>query len=220
MGLKILTVHGWVFCPEVFRPLEGLGDVEHHRLEYKTLNEEVQKLVEKIDSNTLLVGWSLGATLSVLASVKRPPKGLVLIGATPHFGKAWKREYIERFFKDLEENFEGKVKEFRNLVWGGEICKKLPEEEGAKKLLKEFVEIDISNLLRELDIPTLLLHGRKDPIVPFREARKMLKLNPRFRLIAYDGGHFPTHFTRRDWEGVFESLQELPKMGDTAEEGG
>ena len=220
MGLKILTVHGWAFCPEVFKPLEGLGDVRHHRLEYRSLGEEVQRLVERIDGDTLLVGWSLGATLSVLASLKNSPKGLVLIGATPHFGRAWKREYLERFFKELEGNFGGKVREFRNLVWGEEICEDLPPEEGAKELLREFVQTDISNPLRELRIPTLLLHGRKDPVVPFREAKKVLKLNPRFRLTVYDGGHFPKDFTPRDWEGVFESLQELPPLGYPAEEGG
>ena len=163
-------------------------------------------MAENIEENTLLVGWSLGATVAVLASTYTPPKGLVLIGATPHFGKAWKADYIGGFFKELGENFEGKVKEFRTSVWGEDICP-LPPREGAVRLLKEFVETDLSETLKGLEIPTLLLQGKKDFVTPFREAKKMLKLNPRFALTAYNGGHFPKDFTARDWKKLLEGLR-------------
>ncbi len=208
--MRVLTIHGWGFCPKVFQTLEGIGKVIHHRLEEESLKGETQKVAEKIDRDTLVVGWSLGATVAVLASLKNPPKGLVLIGATPHFGKAWKEQYIESFLKELEENFEGKLKEFRKTAWGESICEdELPSEEKAVKLLKEFVQTDISEPLRGLNIPTVILHGRKDPVTPYRETKKMLKLNPSFRLVTYDGGHFPKHFTRRDWEEIFASLCQL-----------
>ncbi|RTZ61167.1 MAG: hypothetical protein DSZ31_00760 [Gammaproteobacteria bacterium] len=208
--MRVLTIHGWGFCPKVFQTLEEIGKVIHHRLEEESLKRETQKVAEKIDKDALVVGWSLGATIAVLASLKNPPKGLVLIGATPHFGKAWKEQYIESFFRELEENFERKLKEFRKTVWGESICgDELPSEEKAVKLLKEFVQTDISEPLRGLNIPTVILHGRKDPITPYREAKKMLKLNPALKLITYDGGHFPKHFTRRDWEKIFKSLCQL-----------
>jgi len=190
-------------------------------LGYLTLKKETEEVAEKIDGKTLVVGWSLGATLSVLASLLRKPKGLLLIGSTPHFGRAWKREYIERFFKDLEENFEGKIKEFRKTVWGNDICENtFLDREGAIKLLREFVETDISEEVKRLKIPTILVHGKKDPITPFREAKKMLKLNPRLKLIPYDGGHFPKAFSERDWKAIFESFKELQGVGYTAKEGG
>lgn len=208
--MRVLTIHGWGFCPKVFQTLEGIGEVIHHRLEGESLKGETQKVEEKVDKDTLVVGWSLGATVAVLASLKNPPKGLVLIGATPHFGKAWKEQYIESFFKELEENFKRKLKEFRKTVWGESICEdKLPPEKKAIKLLREFVETDISEPLRSLNIPTVILHGRKDPVTPYREAKKMLKLNPSLKLITYDGGHFPKHFTRRDWEEILTSLCQL-----------
>jgi len=208
--MKILTIHGWGFCPEVFKTLEGLEKVIHHFIEEDCLRKEIQKVEKMIDKDTLVVGWSLGATIAVLSSSKTPPKGLVLIGATPHFGKAWKEHYIESFFKELEGNFERKLKEFRRTVWGEPICEdKVPSKEKAIKLLTEFVQTDISEHLKGLNVPTVILHGRKDPITPYREAKKMLKLNPSFRLITYNGGHFPKNFTQRDWKKVFSSLQQL-----------
>ncbi|HIQ26057.1 MAG TPA: hypothetical protein EYH48_01790 [Aquifex aeolicus] len=208
--MRILTIHGWGFCPKVFQTLEGIGEVFHHHLEEERLKRESQKVAEKIDKETLVVGWSLGATVAVLAGIKNPPKGLVLIGATPHFGKAWKGQYINSFFKELKENFERKLKEFRKIAWKDSICgDEIPSEEKAVKLLREFVNTDISEFLMLLNIPTVILHGRKDPVTPYREARKMVKLNPSFRLVTYDGGHFPKHFTRRDWEEIFSSLCQL-----------
>ena len=208
--MKILTVHGWAFCPQVFSPLEALGNTEHYLLEYSSLKEETLKVAQKIDPQTVVVGWSLGATVAVLASSLKKPKGLLLIGATPNFGKAWKREYIERFLKELRENFEEKIKDFRLSVWGEDICQKIPlEKEKTINLLKEFIETDISQEVKNLNLPTILLHGKRDPITPFREAKKMLKLNPRLKLLPYDGGHFPKNFTPGDWKQLFQSFQQL-----------
>ena len=209
--MRILTVHGWGFCPSVFKNLPPFA--EHFSVDHsKGLGENVELLKEIVDSQTLLVGWSLGATLSVLVAISRPVKGLILIGATPHFGKAWKSSYIERFLKELNEDFEGKLEEFRKTAYGETDCP-LPPKEGAIRLLKEFIETDISNLLKELQIPTVLLHGKKDTITPYREFKKMLKLNSRFKGLAYDGGHFPLHLSQRDWETVFKSFPNLPPLG-------
>ncbi len=208
--MRVLTVHGWAFCPEVFKNLPPTLGVEHHRITYtRSLREEAKLLAEKVDKNTILVGWSLGATLSVLASLERKPAGLVLIGATKHFGGAWKKTYIENFLRELGENFPRKVESFRKTVWGEPICEELPPREGAIKLLEEFVETDITREVSLLDVSTLLVCGRKDAVVPFVECRKLLKLNPRLKRLVYDGGHFPKEFSARDWEAVFESLRKL-----------
>ena len=207
---KVLTIHGWAFCPKVFEPLGGLGEVKHYEIGYYPLDRETLRVAEEITPQTIVVGWSLGATLSVLASFLKKPKGLILIGSTPYFRRAWKREYIERFFKELEENFERKIEEFRKTVWGENICQNTPlDKKRAIALLEEFVETDISEKVKNLEIPALLLHGKKDPITPFREAKKMLKLNSRLKLIPYDGGHFPKEFTEGDWKEIFKGLQEL-----------
>ena len=210
--MKLLTVHGWAFCPEVFKNLPSTFEVEHHRITYrKGLREEASLIAERIDESTVLVGWSLGATLAVLASTLKKPKGLVLIGATKHFGGAWKREFIENFLRELKEDFTSKVKSFRKTVWGEPICGEVPPKEGAIKLLEEFIETDITGEFSSLDVPTLLVCGRKDGVVPFTECRKLLKLNPRrnIKRFVYDGGHFPKEFSPGDWQQILESLNQL-----------
>jgi pimeloyl-ACP methyl ester carboxylesterase len=209
--MRILTVHGWAFCPQIFKNLPSNYEIEHYSIIYKgSIEDEAERLAEKVDSSTILVGWSLGATISIWASLKKTPKGLILIGATPHFGKAWKKSYIEKFLKELEENFEGKIEKFRKQVAGENLCKELKlDKERTVKLLKEFIERDFSKAFKSVEIPTLILQGKKDIIVPPREVKKLIKLNPRFELITYDGGHFPIEYKERDWEEIFSRFQKL-----------
>ncbi len=208
--MRVLTIHGWAFCPEVFKNLPPTLEVEHHSITYEgNLEEEARRVAQRIDENTILIGWSMGATIGVLSTRIKTPKGLVLIGATPHFARAWRPTFIKTFLEELERNFTEKVEEFRKSVWGGEVCKELPPREGAISFLKEFIETDISPLLENLKLPTLLVHGRKDPITPYTELRKMLKLNPRFEAITYDGGHFPKEFSQGDWEEIFNRFGQL-----------
>ncbi|MEO2153054.1 MAG: alpha/beta hydrolase [Aquificota bacterium] len=209
---KILTIHGWAFCEEVFKNLPREYPIHHYRLEYlPSLKEEALNLLPLIDENTILVGWSAGASVALLAAYlsNKKPKGLLLIGATPHFGRAWKKSYIERFFKDLETNFEGKIKEFRTTVWGEPICQNLTlEKEKTINFLRSFVETDLSKVVEELKVPTILLQGKKDIIVPPKEAKKLKNLNPNFEIFYYDGGHFPKEFKPSDWEKFLQKLEE------------
>ncbi|NPB05961.1 MAG: alpha/beta fold hydrolase [Aquificae bacterium] len=215
--MRVLTVHGWGFCPAVFQKV--LPWAEHFSVDHSLgLEENALLLARGVDSDTLLVGWSLGASLAVLAASTKRPLGLVLIGATPHFGGAWKEVHLRRFFKELEEDFERKLKEFRKTAYGDADCP-LPPKDGAVGLLTEFVRADLTDLFRSLEVPVFLLHGRKDPITPFREFRKLLKLNPRFEGSVYDGGHFPTFFQEGDWKEIFARFGQLPPLGPSAEGG-
>jgi pimeloyl-[acyl-carrier protein] methyl ester esterase len=205
--MKLLTVHGWGFCPEVFRPLEFFPNIEHFSVDYeKTLSENARKLSQRVDEETVLIGWSMGATLSVLAASEQKPKGLILIGATPHFKRAWKGEFIEAFLTRLEKNFEKTLREFRKTAYGEDVCP-LPPEGGAVGLLREFIDTDISEEVKALPAEVILLQGKRDTVVPPREAKKLLKLNPRLRLELYDGGHFPTFLSSRDWKKLLQSLR-------------
>ena len=48
---------------------------------------------------------------------------------------------------------------------------------------------DRTDRLKEIRVPTLILHGRKDRVVPFRLARRMAAGIEGSRMLTYDGGH-------------------------------
>ena len=48
-------------------------------------------------------------------------------------------------------------------------------------------------LLRRIDVPTLLLHGRDDPVVPVDTSLELVRLLPHASLRVYAGlGHWPS----------------------------
>jgi pimeloyl-ACP methyl ester carboxylesterase len=52
-------------------------------------------------------------------------------------------------------------------------------------------EHDLRALASSIEAPTLLLWGRKDPVIPLRLARKLERTIPHARLVALDAGHVP-----------------------------
>ncbi len=68
---------------------------------------------------------------------------------------------------------------------------------------------DNKPVVRSLDRPILLMHGRQDTIIPISHSRKLLKLARNGRLIEYDCGHndFPME-TKRYWSDIEAFLQE------------
>ena len=51
------------------------------------------------------------------------------------------------------------------------------------------VGFDCSDRLGEIDVPTLVVHGTEDHIVPFALGQKMAELIPGARLVTVSGGH-------------------------------
>jgi hypothetical protein len=44
-------------------------------------------------------------------------------------------------------------------------------------------------VLRELDVPVVIFHGKRDEIIPFRHGQELCKLTKRGKLVEYDCGH-------------------------------
>jgi pimeloyl-ACP methyl ester carboxylesterase len=71
--------------------------------------------------------------------------------------------------------------------------------------------------LKDIAVPTLVVHGTKDPLVPFEEHGKQLATEiPGAQLIAIDGGEHVTVFThrRKVQTKVSEFLQGLNLSGE------
>jgi non-heme chloroperoxidase len=61
-------------------------------------------------------------------------------------------------------------------------------------------EVDLSEDLKKMDIPTLLLHGTDDQVVPIdASARTAIKLLPNGKLIEFPGGAHGIPNTEAEW---------------------
>lgn len=67
--------------------------------------------------------------------------------------------------------------------------------------------------LRGLDVPALVLHGRADPLVPFRGGRATAKAIPGARLVAFDG--MAHDLPEQLWPAYLDAIvQNAARMGE------
>jgi non-heme chloroperoxidase len=108
-----------------------------------------------------------------------------------------------QYFKELSLPFYGfnrpgaKVSEgLRESFWLQAMLCGFP---GAYDCVKAFSETDFTDDLKKIDVPTLLLQGDDDQIVPIDDAsRKSVKLIKNARLIVYEGAPHGMCSTHKD----------------------
>ena len=66
---------------------------------------------------------------------------------------------------------------------------------------------DNRSVLRELDVPVLFLHGRRDEIVPYRHAQKNLEVTRQGELVTFECGHNDMPQNARWWSAIENLLQ-------------
>jgi class 3 adenylate cyclase len=78
--------------------------------------------------------------------------------------------------------------------------------DSAAAQLEAAVAEDVSELLPEIEIPTLILHARHDRAFPFELGRELASLLPNARLVALD---YDVHWDPRDLTPVVEAINDF-----------
>lgn len=156
----------------------------------------------------VLAAESMGCAVALQAALQAPGRlaGLVLCGA------AWKPVPAERFeatAAQLRADHDGFVRGFVAaclpeakgpdlLRWGYRLLRASALDD-AVALMGCRVGLEWPPALRQLALPTLLLHGSDDRIVPVADSRELAALLPRATLVELPGqGHAPMVTTPRE----------------------
>lgn len=187
--------------------------------------DDLAELIEKLDlKNAILIGHSTGggevARYIGRHGSKRVAKAVLLSGVPPimlksdanpeglpmdvfdsiRAGVAGDRS---QFYKDLAIQFYGANREGAKVsqgtldqfwLWSMQAGTK-----NAYECVKAFSETDFSEDLKKMDIPTLVLHGEDDQIVPVKDsAHKSAKLLKNAKEIYYPGAPHGMTATHQD----------------------
>ena len=183
--MKNIFIHGWSFSKDIWKdffhlenshfldlPFHGENRVYTHQNIIEKFSDEVSSLINSSREKVNIIGWSLGASISVKAILKANQNNinrLILIGFTPKFkdkNLGHNPALIKAFFVALNIDFRDTVYNFRKVAVGDKFENiSLPEKEGSKKLLKEFVELDLRDNIQNIKVKTLLIHGTEDKII-------------------------------------------------------
>jgi non-heme chloroperoxidase len=209
-----------------------------------TYADDLAEVMEALDlQNAMLVGHSIGggvvARYIARHGTKRVGK-VVLIGSvtplmlkTPENPNGTPIEVLDgfrqavvanraQFFKDLAIAYFGADRPGANIseallnsCWNQDMLTGFP---AAYFAIKAFSETDMTEDLKLIDVPTLILHGDVDQIVPIGNAYRSAKLIPNATLKVYPGApHAMISTSKRE---VNEDLLAFMKVDQSEDEGG
>jgi pimeloyl-[acyl-carrier protein] methyl ester esterase len=194
--LRPVLIHGWGFTKEVFESFKGIKlELPFHgnsRLNYSSMETLIDDIALSLPGKHDIVGWSMGGSIALLLAYRYPSKvrRLFLIGTTPFFGGAWHRKNIRAFLSMLRREGMKGVERFRLMAYG-ESFKGHIELEGALRMLRDYIALDIRHLLPFVRGEKFIIHGSEDNITPVHEAIKLYNLLGNAKLFILPGGHLP-----------------------------
>ena len=131
-----------------------------------------QFLVTHKIENPILIAHSFGARLAILYAISHPVKALILTGAAGIKPKLTLKKKIKQNLHKLNFKVKGSY----------DYEKATPF---LRKVLVEVVNKDLSNQLKKIEVPTLLIWGEKDTETPLWMAKKMNQLLTKSTLILF-----------------------------------
>lgn len=176
--------------------------------------QQAQTMLAALPSGVVLCGWSLGALLAMQAAVLMPQRisRLILVGATPCFmqredwPQAQPPALLDGFMQAIGEQPELTLQRFAALLNQGDAQARhhvrqlrqglashpLPEQGSLQQGLRWLREVDLRAVAASIRIPTLLIHGEHDSLMPLAAVHWLHTTLPDSRLDVFaDAAHAP-----------------------------
>jgi class 3 adenylate cyclase/pimeloyl-ACP methyl ester carboxylesterase len=191
----------------LFYDKHGCGLSERNRTEF-TLESEVRPLEAVINHLKLkrfaLFGFSQGGPVAIAYAIKYPKRvsHLILYDAYAR-GEAITTEEFKKSFSSLIRSAWGVGSktladiflpgaDASALNWVKRYQREAATPEMAAKLLDLTYNLDVTDLLPRLRVPTLVIHRKGDRAIPFHLGREMASMIPNSRFVPLEGSiHIP-----------------------------
>lgn len=226
-GPRTLVGHGgWVGSGELWSgPFEilsrswrtvaidhrGSGASRHRapRITFEALTIDLLRVLDALSIDScVLAGESMGALVMLEAALRWPDRvdGLVIVDGRTSGDRT---PATDRLVAGCKSDFEATMRAFINAcvpeedcaaerAWG-ELIVNRSDAGSAIQMLECLEGIEVESRLGLLAVPTLILHGSRDAIVPLASAQHLAARIEGSRLVVAEGaGHVPT-VTRPRW---------------------
>ena len=217
-GYDVVLLHGWGQNIEMMKPvgdsltdndviiidLPGHGKSEEPKevWELKDFVEMIHELLKTLNiQNPILIGHSFGGKLSLLYASMYPVKKLIL------FGSPFK---VKKNPNSLKVKTLKKLKTLPGLKNIAEIMKKhmgSTDYRNASPMMRDIlvkhVNTDITENVKKITCPTIIIWGTNDAAVPITDAYDLEKLIKDSAVIPYEGC---THYAYLERLGQTNSI--------------
>lgn len=156
---------------------EGRTDKPRVRYTIEMMAEDTAGLIEALGiAKANVIGISMGGRIAMALALQYPElvRSLILTST------------FARRTRDARLPVRYRIKKLTGV--GASTKSKQPYHAFARQF-KAARNYDCSNRLDEIDVPTLILHGKRDKAVPYEMAEEMHAGIKGSKIIAFDGGH-------------------------------
>ena len=164
----------------------GLSDEPDNVWDIYDYAEMVNYFTKKLKmDNPILIGHSFGGKISLAYAIKYKPKKIVLL-ASPYKKKIKKDTFKMKVFKFIKKvPVLNKLENIAKKYIGSTDYKNASEM--MRKILVKHVNLDLTNELKNIKCPTLLIWGTNDSAVDYEDGVELEKLISNCGLVTYEG---------------------------------
>jgi pimeloyl-ACP methyl ester carboxylesterase len=218
--IGLLSTAGWR-CIAYDHRGSGESPVDPALITVEAMTDDIVGVLDTLGvDRCVLAGESQGGAIAQYAAARHPERfsGLVLAAPAPTgrsegtggFADSCRADYpaaVEGFVAHCfpEPDIEHIRRWARNILLRAE-----PEQ--AARIIEMWRDEGVPDLdPRRIDIPTLIVHGTGDVIVPIERSRALVELLPDAELLEFDGsGHVPTMTRPREVADAICRRSSLP----------
>ncbi len=201
--VELHLIGGWAYPVDALQPLaDALAPVCDVRLHPFNANL-AQTIAPR--SPWWLAGWSLGGMQAMNAILDKSlrPDGLILISSTARFSATHgyphglPRAHLRSMMRGLPVHREQVLEQFYALAGEAAACPFSTEQ--LLTGLRQLDELDVRDRLKEIDMPTRILHGSDDQIIPASAAHYLAANIPSSRLVILTEANHALPLQKIDW---------------------
>lgn len=205
----------------------GLSDWKADEISFEAFVHDLESVIDATHLDRFpLLGVSQGCAVSIAYAVQHPERvsHLVLYGG---FARGMRKRGLEgaaQFDALVTLMRHGWGQEnpafrqiftsqfipggtFEQVQWFNDLQRMTASSENAVRILQAMANIEVTDLLPRVRVPTLVLHCRDDARVPFEEGRRMAAGIPGARFVALEGRNHLILESEPAWSRLLEEIR-------------
>ena len=205
----------------------GLSDREVDDISFDAFVRDLESVVDASNLERFpLLGISQGCAISIAYALRHPHRvsRLVLYGG---FARGWLKrnpddaEKFEAMTTLMRHGWGQENPAFRQMFtsqfipggtveqmrWLNDLQRLTASPDNAVRIMKALANIDLTYLLPQVRIPTLVLHCRSDARVPFEEGRRLAAGIPGAQFVALEGHNHLVLETEPAWTRLLDEIR-------------
>jgi DNA-binding winged helix-turn-helix (wHTH) protein/pimeloyl-ACP methyl ester carboxylesterase len=208
----------------------GLSDWDVEDISFDAFVRDLETVVEATGRERFaLFGISQGCAVSIKYAVRHPERvsRLILFGGYARGrrirGSQQEIEQSDAILTLMREGWGQENPQFRmiftsrfipgataeQMQWFNDLQRKTTSPENAMRIRLAMDKIDVSDLLPQVRVPTLVMHCRDEAAAPFEEGRRIAAGIPGARFVALDGRNHLILKTDPAWDRFIGEIKDF-----------